>query len=437
MPVLLVPVVVLAAIVFAVVALVRKSLTQQRERKALAAQHPNEPWMWRRDWADRAVRDTNLIAPGFLWFFGVFWLLLTTPVAYLVRSRVPQEPFLWFVLLFPAVGILVVCAATYVSLRRHKYGVSICHLEHLPVAIGKNMRGSIEARFTETPAEGVRFKLTNLRRIVRGSGKNRSVTERVLWQDEQVVRSGAMPHPSGLRIPFAFRIPAEGAEPADDRERDNRVLWRLEVAAEVPGIDYKTQFELPVFFTGEVDAWTPDVDPRGWQPSADSGITLGIAPTGEEIRVRPRQHLGDWAFAIVFFAIWFGVLAILTKFGAPIFFVAFFALISLLIVVMLGDLFIGRSRVILESQRIVARRTWLGLGPTRTVNAAEIESITPQVGLTSGSRVYHDVVIKLRNGKTVRAAKHIALRRDADMVAAKLRRTVGVTAAGTPAAARS
>src|SRR6185436_12198920 len=145
----------------------------------------------------------------------------------------------------------------------------------------------------------------------------------------------------------------------------------------------------------------------------ESGIRLGIAPTGEAIDVRGPAGAVNWLFPIAFFAIWYGVLGIFARLGAPIFVIAIFVAISLVVLVLLGDLLVGRSHVVVESHRLVARRTWFGLGSSRIVEAADIESITPQVGLTSGSRVYHDVVIKLRSGKSLRAAKHIPLRRDA------------------------
>jgi len=425
MPAVLAPILVVLALAAAIAALVRKKvILPNRERAALAAQHPNEPWMWRRDWADRAVRDTNVVAAGFLWFFGLTWLLMTSPVVWVMRDRASRDPKVLFIFIFPIVGVLVLVAAMYLTLRRRKYGVSLCHLDQLPVSIGNTMRGSIEARLTDMPPDGFRFKLTNLRREVRGSGKNRSVHERVLWQDEQVIRTGAMPNPNGLRIPFSFHIPPDG-EAADDRDASNRVIWRLEVAAEVPGIDYKVQFELPVFVTGEVDAWTPEVDPRGWAPGSDSGIRLGVAQNGEEIVIDPRQGIGSWIYVIVFFVIWFGALALVSKLGAPLFFIAIFVLISLVVLLLVGDLLAGRSRLVVGSGYLLTRRTWLGIGPKeRRIDSSEIESIKAQVGLTSGDRVYHDVVVKRKTGGTVHVLKHIQLRRDAEMLAAKLRQAM-------------
>jgi hypothetical protein len=402
----------------------RRAWRRQREQVLLRAQHPDEPWLWRRDWADRAVQDSGVVSAGFLWFFGFLWLLMTTPVIFVMRDRAQSYPMTAFLALFPIAGTLVLCAAMYLTLRRSKYGVSLCRLDALPLPIGKTIHGAVEARLRDVPPNGFDFRLTNIRRTVTGSGKNRSVHEAVLWQDLQNVHTGAMPSPNGMRIPFSFRVPAD-CEATDDRDARSRVLWRLEVTADVPGIDYRAQFELPLFRTGEVDAWTPELDPRGWAPGADTGIRFGVAATGEEIVVRPPYRVRDWLPIVLFLAVWFTILGVMSRFGVPLFVVAIFAAFGCFFVVVMGDFFLRRSSVIAARQNLTIRPTWLGLGRTRVVDAADIESIVPAVGLTSGARAYHDVRLRLRSGKSVNALKHIANRRDAEMLAAKLRKAIG------------
>ena len=47
-------------------------------------------------------------------------------------------------------------------------------------------------------------------------------------------------------IPIAFKLPIT-VEPSDSTDANNRVVWRLQVAASVPGVDYAASFEVPVF----------------------------------------------------------------------------------------------------------------------------------------------------------------------------------------------
>jgi hypothetical protein len=45
-----------------------------------------------------------------------------------------------------------------------------------------------------------------------------------------------------------FQIPSD-CEPSDERNPNDRTLWRLTASAKVPGIDYSATFEVPVFKT--------------------------------------------------------------------------------------------------------------------------------------------------------------------------------------------
>ena len=86
----------------------------------------------------------------------------------------------------------------------------------------------------------------------------------------------------------------------------------------------------------------------------------------------------------------------------------------------------GKALDILESGPVYGYDTRVvGSNTYDVIEGSDIESITPAVGMTSGGRAFHDVVVKLRGGKSVRIAKHIALRRDAELLAAKLRRSIG------------
>jgi hypothetical protein len=99
------------------------------------------------------------------------------------------------------------------------------------------------------PDAGYRFVLSCLNRIITGGGRRRSAATQTLWETEQRV-SGALaaPSPVGMRVPFAFDLPTDA--PSSDLSKPNDlVLWQLAVAAELPGIDYKAAFELPVFVT--------------------------------------------------------------------------------------------------------------------------------------------------------------------------------------------
>ncbi len=102
--------------------------------------------------------------------------------------------------------------------------------------------------------------LSSVHRYRSGSGKNRSTHQDVLWQKSYRVALDR----SGPGIPIAFQVPYD-CEPTDDGDSDNQRIWKLEVKAEVLGVDYHVEFEVPVFRTEHSSTHAPDpsdgVDP--------------------------------------------------------------------------------------------------------------------------------------------------------------------------------
>src|SRR5207249_817172 len=83
--------------------------------------------------------------------------------------------------------------------------------------------------------------------IVTGSGDSRSTSKVVLWEADQNVPAGAVqPGPLGLAIPVEFSVPADSLVTNLDNPND-QVLWILHAQADVPGVDYSDDFEIPVF----------------------------------------------------------------------------------------------------------------------------------------------------------------------------------------------
>jgi hypothetical protein len=92
-----------------------------------------------------------------------------------------------------------------------------------------------------------------VRRITTGSGKQRSTTENTLWEVERFVMHELLEGQSEQSaIPVEIQIPSN-CRPSDERNPDDQTLWRLTVAAKVPGIDYSATFLVPVFETAASD----------------------------------------------------------------------------------------------------------------------------------------------------------------------------------------
>jgi hypothetical protein len=406
---------------------IRHQLRKVRERRELQIKHPGEPWMWRADWADRTVRDEQSIRSGFLWMFGFLWILMTVPTTFAMwATRDRDRVMLIFLAIFPIVGVCVLLAAAYQTLRRRKYGVSLCRLNRLPVPLGSTFRGEVQARVHSMPEHGFQTRLTCVRREVRGSGRNRNTRETVLWQDEQTVGSGAaMPHPEGMRIPIQFAIPID-TEATDDTNPRDSILWRLEVRADVPGIDYIARFTLPVYrVEGAPEAdYFPVPHLPGWTPPPY--VALQQTRTGgEEVIVKPVAGFGDWFGYLFFIALWYGALALVLRFGVPLWAVVGFGLFGALVLFAAADLLAGRSVTSADRQALTARRGLFGIGRTRTFPASDVEEIVARIGRTTGNIARYNVEARFRSGKRRFIAKNLMNRRDAEGVAERIKHALG------------
>src|SRR6185436_45729 len=125
--------------------------------------------------------------------------------------------------------------------------------------------------------------------------------------------------PDGMRVPFSFEIPAE-APSSDLSAPADKVLWQLAVSAELPGIDYKATFELPVFATADNFAAhhvARQEEAVRRELSEASRVTATPLPSGGiELRIAPQRDAGALTTFVLFSLIWFGAIFLLWHFGA-------------------------------------------------------------------------------------------------------------------------
>jgi hypothetical protein len=183
-------------------------------------------------------------------------------------------------LLFPAIGIGLVAWAIKATLGYRKFGSTYLQLATLPGAIGGRLAGRVETRMTKIPPDGCFVTFSSFRRVKRG----KNTSEVTLWQDAFAVSRQSMGRgASGVFIPIEFRIPAD-CEPSTIETARSPVIWRLTAFADLPGVDFETSFEVPVFNTRDTNAGEP-LPPRRSTPS--SARRSPSSPPGPSEPVQP------------------------------------------------------------------------------------------------------------------------------------------------------
>ena len=411
----------------------RRTLQAQ---EALQARHPESPWLWRADWASGHITDSSRSTMIGAWLFAALWNLIGWPTGFLSARAALKEgkPAALLGLLFPLAGVGLVVWAIQTTRRHRRYGVSRLELATVPGIIGRSLIGMVRAPSRIQTPQGFDVTLTCVRRATHGGGKQRSTSESILWQDVQRVRGQPFRAPARMEthVPVAFRI-SRDAPSTDNSDSANRVVWRLQVSADVPGIDYESRFDVPVFRTPASDQppspeetrITQAADASEYQQPADSRILVTTTRRGTEILFPAARNLGAAVSLTVFLVLWIAGLGLQIYFGAPLIFpivTAFFAILFLIAVL---DLWLQVSRVTVNAGVLSWATGYVVPSRERTISAREIADVTATIGMQAGSRVYYDIVLVRKVGKKAKVGHSVRDKREAEWLAETIKKELG------------
>lgn len=428
---------VFAGVGFGLLAAAICGMKSKKRKEAVKEQHPDEPWLWREDWARGRVEPASTLGLAGVWIIALIWNAIAWPVTVMVilEEVVKKKNSAGLlVLLFAAVGLMLLVWAIRRTIRRKKFGVSWFELASMPGVIGGTLSGVVYTQVKLIPEDGFHTELSCINRVVTGSGKNRSVSEHVQWQDEQTVTRDLMQtDPSRSAIPVWFQIPYECRETNDDNS-DNRILWRLELSAAVPGMDYEEAFEIPVFRTEDsspepVKMENPMAQYVATQPPLSGPISRGITvgpgmSGGTEFYFGPARNLGVALMFTIFGLIWSGAIVFMIKFKAPLAFPIIFGFFDIFIVLGVLSSWFGTSRADISPGVMRIRESLLGIAKTCEIELEEVESIDSRVTSQLGKRPLYSIQINCRGGKTYLVGGGIRDRRELDWLIAEMTREV-------------
>jgi hypothetical protein len=416
----------------------RVGYCRMKEAEALQAAHPEEPWRWRRDWASGRIEDSTRDTLLTAWIFAALWNLVSLPGGYVgLRAALYEgKPAGLVALLFPAVGIWLLARAVQATLRKNKYGISRLDLSTIPGVIGHTIAGTIRAPIGLQPAEGFQVSLTCVRRVTTRSGKSSSTSERILWQEERRIGGEQSRDYAGMKtiIPIGFQLPPD-VEASDAANPNNLVVWRLQASASVPGIDYDSTFEVPVFRTSASeqtsssrDAVSSSIspDPAAYRQPADSSIVVTTNRRGTEILFPAARNRGPAAGMTVFLVIWWAAVALELYLKAPIVFPIVTGLFGILLAMFALDLWLKVSRVRVESGTVTVATGYLEPGRERQLVATEVADVVTAIGMQAGKTVYYDILIRRKDGKKTTAGRSVRDKREAEWLAATIKKALGI-----------
>src|SRR5208282_1383292 len=243
-----------------------------------------------------------------------------------------------------------------------------------------------------------------------------------------------------------FSIPGDAYESNHDDPND-QVLWLLHGQADVPGVNYSDDFEVPVFRLTPSPAsaaeptpiFLSDAQGATAPPAFQSDASDVAAPQNPKVVVSagmdgstefyfPAFRNPSQVLVLIFFtAVWTAIVYFLAHSKAPLFFTVVFGLFEILLIYGLICSTLVSFRIQAGNGRIVRRRALLGIGGAREFPFSDIAQILPVAKAQQpGTPASYSLRLQMRNGEKATLVDMIDNRQEARWVAAQLEKLAGL-----------
>lgn len=389
-----------------------------RAEKQQLAQHPGEPWRWKREWAEETIQASP---SGVLVLLLVAaWMLavqLPLALAIVASGELGRNPLAVLGLLPSLLGAVPLLLAWRRLQTRRVLGSPRLWLKQRPVIPGRVMEGELRFDQPLPQLSTVELHLLCEEHTTMRSGKSTTTKKELIWEKRETFGAGdARREISGVALPFRFEIPAglpcavvETAEFTLGAGRQH--VWTLEIKSSRGG--RAVSLPLPVFVTTaeaaraeqqrEVEHEEMGTQPAAHVPSRPElqerlqacGVLTEFDARGfpTVIDCLPGRSRSLALFMLAFGTIWTGVFVILLLAGAPFIFKVIWGVSSPAILVVGFWHLLHHRRVELTAEEMRVRNT---AGPlysgSKSYAPRHFTGFSHDSNMQSGSQKYYRVL---------------------------------------------
>ena len=405
-------------------------LAQARDR--LRAANPDQPWLWREDWAAGRIPASIGTSALVLCGCAVLCFAVSAPVVYVIPQELAKHNnLILLVLLFPFAGLAILGQAVRAAARRRVVRGSAFAMDSVPGQIGGTLAGKITLSAELRPTGPFTLGLRCVNRVTsNNSGSNSSSTwEHVLWNDEQTASS------DGATVPVAFYI-APDMPASDYSNRNNEIIWRLDASAPTAAGKFDAQFEVPVFKIAETAEQQRQAEAvrasehqqvESYLHPEASRITMRQTPGGAtEVYFPPLRSPGATLATAAFTAIWSGIFWLIHTLHAPLIFIIGWGFFDLILVLILLSL-LAAVRVRVGDGAVTIQKALLGLVYSRRrIAASDVSGVAAVPGMTVDNTVYSQLRLSYGGKRSYDFADGIRDKREADWLADQISQRLGL-----------
>ena len=217
---------------------------------ASLSENSEKPWLKRADWATGRISSAGIPHARSYLIMGIALCALGGLIAVLAVPKALQSGnySALVALVFPLVGIGFLTAVLRKIHAHRRFGDCLFEITRTPASLGGTLEGAIRTGLPLKWEGELRVNLFCVRKTTSGAGQNRRTDEKILWQDERIVKSPAdLPEPKSGHgeIPVHFDLPAD--QPPCAARGNREICWRLEM--KIPAANFHATFDVPVFKT--------------------------------------------------------------------------------------------------------------------------------------------------------------------------------------------
>ena len=396
-----------------------KSIIGSKKIKKLQNAFPDQPWYQKEEWREGIIKCTGKAGMIFAIIFATFWnaIAFPVPIIILFKEAKKSEPAIFFILLFPLVGLFLIIWAVYAIVKWRKFGESYLRMDSVPGVIGGKLSGKVCTTVNIIPEDGFHIRLECVNRYETGSGKNRSTRENILWESEQIIERELLYQDlTRSEIPILFAIPFS-ERPTDESNSRNEIIWKIKVEAAVSGIDYSSEFEIPVFKTAESSPEfaipqeevmaLPQKKVEASELFDRAGIIVSPSYSGGGMEyLFPMGR--NWKSCLslsLFTIIWNGIVVVIYFVKAPLLFLIIFGGVGIILIIFTLNLWFNKCKVEISKYSIKLSGGFMGIGSKREIDVKEYRSFELKTTSSQSSTVkFYKVLLHTVSNETYTVA---------------------------------
>ena len=227
-----------------------RGLAHRSRMAARREANPREPWTWDHPWSPYGSHDDAGRTMARVAGFAAFGAILLAPFNWLsFFSGADVGGLKPVTAIFDLMMIGVGAWAAYLVARRRKYGVGMLRFRRFPFTTGDEVEvmlarvgplASLDALEATLRCVQERYETT------RRSGKRESrVVCYEVWSETRRSEQGDGRRSTERDFTWRFTVPE--SVPGTTLSERPPTYWELEVKAEMPGVDYRATFLVPVY----------------------------------------------------------------------------------------------------------------------------------------------------------------------------------------------